>query len=168
MVQPVPQEQVKPLMACGLPLKVSVIWRFSTEPPPVFFTVPDIVYVTVLFDTSGTGFPHAFVALIAQHEPRCPSCRSCAGGSFHVLLHVWDSTGKGWRVSRRALRSIRWRVREGTRYRGRWVWMEQFTRRALRRWQRLQEITCPKKRAGPLRPALEIEQQPLWSLGVAR
>jgi len=53
-------------MACGLPLKVSVIWRFSTEPPPVFVTVPDIVYVTVLFGTSGTGFPHAFVALIAQ------------------------------------------------------------------------------------------------------
>lgn len=30
------------------------------------------------------------------------------------VLYVWDSTGKGWRVSNRALRQIRKRIREGT------------------------------------------------------
>src|SRR3989442_12945845 len=66
MVQAVTEEQVKPIMLCGLPLKVSPIERFCTEPPPLFVTDPDIVYVTVLFDTFTTQFPHAFVALIAQ------------------------------------------------------------------------------------------------------
>jgi len=66
MLQPVPQEQVRPLTICGLPLKVSVIERFCTAPPPMFVTVPDIVYVTVPFETFATGFPHAFVASIAQ------------------------------------------------------------------------------------------------------
>jgi len=56
MLQPVPQEQVRPLTICGLPLKVSVIERFCTAPPPMFVTVPDIVYVTVPFETFATGF----------------------------------------------------------------------------------------------------------------